>query len=186
MKITRREFVTTVPLVAAAVKATASASPLPFVTEERNPWRLWYQQPAERWLDSLPLGNGRIGAMVFGGVQQEVFALNESTVWSGSPNSSNVNPTAQMHLARARQLIFEGKYAEANTFCNQYLSGSEGSYGTHLPLAKLKIDQNYAGRPDISAYHRSLDLLMRCPTSNLLLLESALREKRSSPTPIKF
>ena len=135
-----------------------AAKPPSLFADEQDPWRLWYGQPAERWLDALPLGNGRLGAMVFGGPQQEILALNESTVWSGSPNSSNVNPTARMYLGAARQLLFEGKYAEANALCDQHLSGSEGSYGTHLPLAKLKIEQSGFVAADVTAYQRSLDV----------------------------
>jgi len=156
VKLTRRKFVATVPAALAAVNV--AAKPASLFAEEQNPWRLWYRLPAERWLDSLPLGNGRLGAMIFGGIQHEILALNESTVWSGSPNASNVNPTARMYLGVARQLLFEGKYAEANALCDRHLSGSEGSYGTHLPLAKLKINQSGFVAADVTAYQRSLDL----------------------------
>lgn len=156
MKLTRRKFVATVPAALAAVNVAAKPSSL--FAEEQYPWRLWYRQSAERWLDSLPLGNGRLGAMIFGGIRQEILALNESTVWSGSPNASNVSPTARMYLGAARQLLFEGKYAEANALCDRHLSGSEGSYGTHLPLAKLKINQGGFTAADATAYQRSLDL----------------------------
>jgi alpha-L-fucosidase 2 len=156
VKITRRKFVATVPVALAAVNV--AAKPASLFAEEQNLWRLWYRQPAERWLDSLPLGNGRLGAMIFGGIQQEILALNESTVWSGSPNASNVNPTARMYLGAARQLLFEGKYTEANALCDRHLSGSEGSYGTHLPLGKIKINQSGFAAADVTAYQRSLDL----------------------------
>lgn len=96
--------------------------------------------------------------MVFGGIQQEILDLNESTVWSGSPNSSNVNPTARIYLGPARELLFEGKYAEANALCDRHLVGFEGSYGTHLPLAKLKINQSGFAAADVTTYQRSLDL----------------------------
>jgi len=158
VKITRRQFVAAVPAIAALTTADLAANPASPSVEEQNPWRLWYRQPAERWLDSLPLGNGRLGAMIFGGMQQEILALNESTLWSGSPNASNVNPTARMYLSEARQLLFEGKYTEANALCERHLSGAEGSYGTHLPLAKLKISQSGFAAADVTAYQRSLDI----------------------------
>src|SRR5882724_4388173 len=63
-----------------------------------------------------------------------------------------------MYLRVARQLLCEGKYAEANALCDRHLSGSEGSYGTHLPLAKLKIKQSNLAAADVTAYRRSLDL----------------------------
>jgi len=64
-----------------------------------EPWRLWYAQPATRWLEALPVGNGRLGAMVFGGIGRERVALNESTVWSGAPSDFHENPSALDHLA---------------------------------------------------------------------------------------
>ena len=177
MKITRRKFVAAVPAIAALAAVKASTEAASLFAEDQNPWRLWYEQPAERWLDSLPLGNGRLGAMVFGGIQQELFALNESTVWSGSPNSSNVNPTARMYLGVARQLLFEGKYAEANAICDRHLSGSEGSYGTHLPLAKLKINQSSLAA-GVTAYRRSLDL--RTALANLEFTVAGIRFAREA------
>ena len=92
MKITRREFVGTIPALAVA----ASASPLMNIPLEPDDiWQLWYRQPARRWLEALPVGNGRLAAMVFGGIEEELLKLNESTVWSGSPNLSNVNPSGR-------------------------------------------------------------------------------------------
>ena len=154
MKITRREFVGTIPALALA----ASASPLTHMFSEPDDiWQLWYRQPARRWLESLPVGNGRLGAMVFGEIEGEVLKLNESTVWSGSPNITNVNPSAREYLGEMRQLLFDGKYAEGNSLCAKHLCGREDSYGTHLPLANLHITQSYAG-PVANDYVRWLDL----------------------------
>lgn len=83
--------------------------------------------------------------MVFGGIEHELLMLNESTVWSGSRNTTNVNPSAREYLGQMRQLFFEGKYAEGNAVCAKHLCGREDSFGTHLPLAKLRIDQSYPG-----------------------------------------
>jgi hypothetical protein len=77
-------------------------------------WTLWYAQPAARWIEALPVGNGRLGAMVFGGVERERVALNESTVWSGSASDRHDNPEAREHLDEIRQLFFAGKYIEAS------------------------------------------------------------------------
>ena len=152
--VTRREFMET------AAGAGMAAS-LAFAEENpENPWRLWYRQPARRWLDALPVGNGRLAAMVFGGIDHEVLGLNESTMWSGSPNQSNVNPATREHLEEMRRLLFEGKYAEGNALCGKYLCGWEDSYGTNLPLGKLHVDAmgSCAAGEGATGYSRSLDL----------------------------
>src|SRR5882757_7982260 len=87
---------------------------LPFSLRSQDSlMKLWYQQPAgEKWVNALPLGNGRIGAMVFGNPAEEKIQLNEATVWTGSPNR-NDNPDALAVLPEIRRLIFEGKEKEA-------------------------------------------------------------------------
>ena len=69
--------------------------------------RLWYDAPAARWLEALPIGNGQMAAMVFGGITDETIQLNESTFWSGSPHNNN-SETSLQYLDQARQLIFAG------------------------------------------------------------------------------
>ena len=78
--------------------------------DSRN--RLWYEKPAVKWVEALPLGNGRLGAMVFGGVTQERLQLNEGTLWAGGPYDP-VNPEAKEALPQVRQLVNDGKYREA-------------------------------------------------------------------------
>jgi len=78
-----------------------------------EPLSLWYQEPASKWVEALPVGNGRLGAMVFGGVVEERLQLNEDTLWAGGPYDP-VNPDAKDALPEARQLIFAGKYSEAS------------------------------------------------------------------------
>ena len=75
---------------------------------ENETLKLWYDGPATQWVEALPLGNGRIGAMVFGDPVHEQFQLNEETEWGGSPYN-NTNPKAKDALPRIRQLIIEGK-----------------------------------------------------------------------------
>src|SRR6266478_5225590 len=72
---------------------------------------LWYRQPARQWTEALPIGNGRLGAMVFGGTEHERLQLNENTLWSGGPYDPD-NPDALAALPEARRLIFSGKYKE--------------------------------------------------------------------------
>ena len=80
--------------------------------------KLWYNQPAKQWVEALPIGNGRLGAMVFGNPAQEEIQLNENTVWAGQPYR-NDNPDAKEALPKVRQLIFEGKYKEAQDLVNR-------------------------------------------------------------------
>lgn len=118
--------------------------------------QIWYRQPAARWLESLPVGNGRMGAMIFGGAAQEHLALNESTIWSGAPSEHHDNPQALPNLARIRALFFEGKYIEARDLCAQDLLGREDNYGSHLPMGDLYLDFANATTP--TEYRRWLDL----------------------------
>ncbi len=120
-------------------------------------WRLWYEQPANRWLEAVPVGNGRLGAMVFGEVTQERVALNESTVWSGAPSDRHDNPTAREHLAEIRKLFFEGQYSEAQRLCGQHLLGRRDSYGTHLPMADLQLEFKHPPGT-VDDYRRELDI----------------------------
>ncbi len=88
-----------------------------------NKHELWYTKPAERWLEALPIGNGRLGGMVFGGTTVERIALSELTAWSGAPATGEVNPGALPHLHEIRELFFAGKYDEAQALCREYLPG---------------------------------------------------------------
>ena len=79
--------------------------------------KLWYDHPAGQWVEALPVGNGRLGAMVFGDPSREILQLNENTIWAGGPNR-NDNPDARAALPEIRKLIFEGKYKEALVDCS--------------------------------------------------------------------
>src|SRR5882757_689251 len=107
--------------------------------DTRATHELWYQRPADRWLEALPLGNGRLGGMVFGGVDQERIALSESTAWSGSFSSNDINPGALEHLPTIRKLLFDGNYVEARELCQKYLLVKASSFGTNLPLPELQL-----------------------------------------------
>lgn len=117
---------------------------------------LWYSKPAERWLEALPLGNGRLGAMLYGGSAVERIALSESTAWSGAPTTGDVNPGALEHLQEMRGLFFAGKYDEAQELCRKYLPGRTNNFGTNLPLPELRLAMSDAGT--VSEYRRELDL----------------------------
>ena len=108
--------------------------------------KFWYAQPATRWMESLPVGNGRMGAMVFGGVEEERIALNESTYWSGEPGENHENPGAKNHLDEIRDLLFNGQYATAQDMCRRYILGRENNYGTHLPVGDLLMSFDHGGK----------------------------------------
>jgi len=114
--------------------------------------RLWYQQPATQWVAALPVGNGRIGAMVFGGVQQEQLQLNEGYLWSGGPRDGN-NPQAKQTLPLVRQLLSEEKYTEADKAARKMMGLYSARY---LTLGSLFFDNSINGSPE--QYRRELDL----------------------------
>ena len=152
MSPTRRKF-----LQAALVSGIASRiAPAQSITPEPARGDLWYDRPAQRWLDALPLGNGRLGALIYGGVPIERIALSESTAWSGAPTTNGVNPGALSHLNEIRQLFFSGKYEEAQALCGKYLVGNMTNFGTNLPLPELQLDFDNVTAP--TSYHRSLNL----------------------------
>lgn len=122
-----------------------------------QPLTLWYTKPAGKWLEALPLGNGRIGAMVYGGVSDERIQLNESTLWSGGPKDWN-NPGALKVLPEIRKLIAAGKYAEAHEMGKQMMGPFTQSY---LPMGELLLSfegPDGAKPAEAPAYRRSLDL----------------------------
>src|SRR3984885_4265589 len=84
--------------------------------------RLWYRQPAQKWTEALPIGNGRLGAMIFGGVREEHLQFNESTLWSGRPRAF-VRADAGNYLPLIRQWLSEGKQAEAEQLAEAHFMG---------------------------------------------------------------
>src|SRR6188474_2121637 len=85
---------------------------------QKDELRLWYRQPADQWTDALPIGNGRLGAMVFGGVARERLQLNEDTLYAGGPYDPS-NPDALVALPQVRALIAEGKYEDAQALAQE-------------------------------------------------------------------
>ncbi|WP_334075273.1 glycoside hydrolase family 95 protein [Paenibacillus sp. A14] len=116
-------------------------------------WKLWYKQPASRWEEALPVGNGRIGGMIYGDDRKEVIALNEDTLWSGYPRDTQ-NYDALRYLERVRELIFSGKYKEAEQLIDaKMLARRTESY---QPLGNLEI--GHPGDVPTKDYYRDLDL----------------------------
>jgi alpha-L-fucosidase 2 len=117
---------------------------------------IWFAHPADRWLQALPVGNGRLGAMVFGGAARERLHLTESTVWSGAPAVHDVNPAARESLAAIRNIFFAGRYTDAEELCREQLLGRGSQFGTAVPMAFLEIETILPAAT--SRYRRSLDL----------------------------
>jgi alpha-L-fucosidase 2 len=117
-----------------------------------NLLRLWYTRPAERWVEALPLGNGRLGAMVFGGVDQEHLQLNEDSLWAGMPRDPN-NPRARAALLRVREALFQDDFERANELCKAMQGPFTQPY---LTLGDLYVDFDHTG--EVTDYERDLDL----------------------------
>jgi alpha-L-fucosidase 2 len=105
------------PIAAPAPRTTATLDPT-----APDPWVLWFEAPAAAWVEALPIGSGRIGAMVFGGTDSERIALNEDTLWAGGPYDPT-NPDALAALPEIRKLIFAGRYREAHDLAKSRMMG---------------------------------------------------------------
>src|SRR5882757_962245 len=121
---------------------------------QQPPQKLWYKNPAKVWTEALPIGNGRLGAMVFGGVNEELIQLNEATLWSGGPVGDNDNPKAYEFLAPARAALRRGEYGRAADLVKRMQGPYTQSY---LPLGDLVIQQD-TGRGNSTNYSRDLDI----------------------------
>jgi alpha-L-fucosidase 2 len=117
--------------------------------------RLWYAQPAEKWTDALPVGNGRMGAMVFGGVFDERVQFNEDTLWKGFPHNYD-RAGAHDHLSEIRQLLFDGKTKEAVELTRSNFLSDPVRQKAYQPFGNLHLHFN--GEGDVTDYRRELDL----------------------------
>jgi alpha-L-fucosidase 2 len=156
---TRRRFIALLSSAAASTRinhrafAETLASLSPTLKPVAKDVLIWFERPAPEWAAALPVGNGRIGAMVFGTVQQERIALNEDTLWSGGPSDWN-NPDAKNHLATVRRLVLnENEYQAADRECRNM----QGPYNqAYQPIGDLLID--FAHSTPTTRYRRELNL----------------------------
>ncbi|GAB3573727.1 glycoside hydrolase family 95 protein [Spirosoma luteolum] len=124
--------------------------------QSRTGLRLWYDKPANAvWERALPVGNGRLGAMVYGNVGRETIQLNEHTVWSGGPNR-NDNPDALAALPEIRRLIFEGRQKEAEQLANKAIITKKSHGQLFQPVGTLNL--TFAGHDQFTDYYRELDI----------------------------
>ena len=117
--------------------------------------KLWYNQPAQKWVEALPIGNGRLGAMVFGNPSKETIQLNEITVWAGQPNR-NDNPDAKAALPEVRKLIFEGKYDEAQDLVNKNFISKTSQGMAYQTVGNLNL--LFPGHENFTNFYRELNI----------------------------
>ena len=146
-----KHFKTYLAAMALALSGCQSA------TDSCGTTELWYAQPAKVWMESLPIGNGLLGAMTYGGIEEEKLALNESTMWSGQYNENQNKPFGREKMNQLRKLFFEGKLSEGNRIAGDNLHGNQTSFGTHLPIGDLKMQFIYP-EGKVTGYRRSLSL----------------------------
>ncbi|MFE6633385.1 glycoside hydrolase family 95 protein [Streptomyces tendae] len=120
-----------------------------------NPLRLWYRAPAEEWLEALPVGCGRLGAMVFGGVATERLQLNEDSVWAGGPH--DYNPAGALEaLPEIRRLVFDDQWGAAQRLADESFMGTPSEQAPYQPVGDLRLV--FPGTGEYTDYHRELDL----------------------------
>jgi alpha-L-fucosidase 2 len=157
------------PLVFALILATGTPLfELSSAPAEASQWTLWYEVPAEQWTDALPVGNGRLGAMVFGRVNNELIQLNEDSVWAGPPVPTDV-PGAWKAIDKARALLFDGDYKQAEALVQTEAMGTRISPRSHQTLGNLHIESLAAESIEPSAYMRWLDLDTATATTRFTL-----------------
>jgi alpha-L-fucosidase 2 len=147
-KPTRREW----------IKAAGAATLLgPVAAQQAAPLTLWYREPAKQWVEALPVGNGNLGAMVFGAAPHERIQLNEHTLWEGHHLEED-NAAAREQIQKIRELLFAGKYAEANSVARpggRFVGPSSGRF-SYQTLGDLVLDMHHDGAPE--DYRRELNL----------------------------
>ena len=130
-----------------------------------NSTRLWYNAPAQHWLEALPIGNSHLGGMVYGGTTDENIQLNEETFWSGGPHSNNSTKSLET-LPKVRELIFNGREEEAAALINQtFIPGPHGM--RFLPMANLYVKMQNQGKAEL--FVRELDLKRAIATTSFVL-----------------
>ena len=122
---------------------------------QSSDYKLWYNKPAQVWTEALPLGNGRLGAMVYGNPATEQIQLNEENIWAGSPNN-NANPMALEFIPKVRELVFAGKYKDAETLATEKVMSQTNHGMPYQTFGDLRIA--FPGHARYSNYYRDLNL----------------------------
>ena len=176
MKRTRHTFSRRDVLEAAAAVTAAAGTSLPALAEPQSRrQRLWYRQPAKVWTEALPVGNGRLGAMVFGGAAKERLQLNEDTLWTGKPYDP-VNAGAGKALGEVRSLIAAQRFAEAEALANAKLMGEPKTQMAYQPLGDLLLElPGLSGTPQ--HFLRELDLDSAIATTSFSVGDTHFRRE---------
>lgn len=124
-----------------------------FAQKENKDMKLWYNKPATRFEEALPLGNGRIGVMVYGNVNHETLNLNEATLWGGGPTNTNPTPDAPSYLPKVREQLFKENWNGASAILRNIQGGNCQSF---VPMGNLYINQDFTSKT--TSYYRELDL----------------------------
>ncbi len=141
-----------VPLLLIAIPGLTAAAHEPTVS---GATKLWYDEPAAEWMEALPIGNGRLGAMIFGGTADERIQFNEDTLWAGGPRDYS-HPGAADHLAEIRRLLFEGKRGEAEKLAMEKFMSVPLRQVAYQAFGDLRLE--FPGHEEVTDYRRELDL----------------------------
>lgn len=144
-----RKKLLTVALFAMTIATTYGAQ------GKENSHILWYDRPASTWTEAIPIGNSRLGAMIFGSPSADRLQLNEETIWAGRPNN-NANPEAREYLPKVRQLVWEGKYKEAQDLATAHVQAKTNNGMPYQPFGDLYI--NFPNTGKYTDYYRELSL----------------------------
>ncbi|MGF7147886.1 alpha-L-fucosidase 2 [Sphingomonas zeicaulis] len=153
--LTRRDALIATSAAAATIAlapGTSAAAPAVSATE-----MLWYRQPAAEWVEALPIGNGRLGAMLFGGIDKERIQLNEDTLWGGGPYDP-VNPAARDALPEVRRLIFAGEHDAANALAKEKVMAVPLRQMSYQTVGDLQLMMPGVDPATATDYRRHLDL----------------------------
>src|SRR3954462_10376861 len=123
----------------------------------QTPLTLWYRQPAKLWVEALPVGNGRLGAMGFGGIEHERIQFNESTVWTGEPHDY-AHVGAYQSLGKIRELLWAGKQKEAEDLAMKEFMSVPVRQKAYQALGDLELDFPGVVAGEVKDYRRALDL----------------------------
>lgn len=141
------------PVIAAFVHDTGASARE--VKSGAGGLKLWYALPASKWVEALPIGNGRLGAMIYGGLEQEHLQFNEDTLWTGKPREYH-HERAVAHLPMIRQLLWEGKQRQAEELAMQEFMSVPVRQEAYQPFGDLRL--RFAGHESATDYRRELDL----------------------------
>lgn len=143
-------------------------------------YRLWYNQPAGEWVEALPVGNGRLGAMVFGNPNTGRIQFNEESLWAGSKIDNN-NPKSLEHLGEIQQLIFDGDYKKAGKMASDYMVGTPPNVRSYQTFGDLIL--NYQWEDEVQNYKRELELNSGIATTTFEIEDNLVKQEVFASAP---